>query len=107
MGKVKEKFLDFRDDTLDFVDNHRLGLIISSIIAIALLAFIVFRMLTYSTTSIIISTADETLGEIVGTNAKYIDYKATARNSKTGDSMGNVTWEVDGGHTEDNGDGTS
>lgn len=106
MGRVKEKFLDFRDDTLDFVDNHRLGLIILSLIAIALLAYIVFRMLTYSTTSIIISTADETLGEIVGTNAKYIDYKATARNSKTGDSMGNVTWEVDGGHTEDNGDGT-
>ena len=106
MGKLKDKFLDFRDDTLDFVDNHRLGLIIISIIAIVLLAYIAFRLFTFSTTSIIISSADPNVGEIIGTNASYVDYKATSRNSKKGDSNGKVTWEADAGYVQENEDGT-
>ncbi len=106
MGKLKESFLDFRDDTLDFVDNHRVGLIIVSIIAVMLLSYLVFRMLTYSTTSILISSADESVGEIIATNARYVDYKATARNSKTGDSLPNVEWSADAGRIEQNEDGT-
>ena len=106
MGKLKDKFLDFRDDTLDFVDNHRLGLIIISIIAIVLLAYIAFRLFTFSTTSIIISSADPNVGEIIGTNDSYVDYKATSRNSKKGDSNGKVTWEADAGYVQENEDGT-
>ena len=33
MDNFKESLLDFRDDTLDFIDDHRKSLIIISIIA--------------------------------------------------------------------------
>ena len=37
MDNFKESLLDFRDDTLDFIDDHRKSLIIISIVAIVLL----------------------------------------------------------------------
>ena len=37
MNNLKDFFLDFRDDTLDFIDDDRKGLIISSFILILLL----------------------------------------------------------------------
>ena len=37
MDNFKDFFLDLRDDTLDFIDDHRKMLIIISIVAIILL----------------------------------------------------------------------
>ena len=37
MDNLKDFFLDFRDDTLDFIDDHRKALIIASFIMIFLL----------------------------------------------------------------------
>ena len=34
MNNFKETLLDFRDDTLDFIDNHRSGFIIMCFLAI-------------------------------------------------------------------------
>lgn len=99
MDNLKDFFLDFRDDTLDFIDDHRKGLIIISFIAILILIGLMIVLILFTPEKIVISNADEESGNIIGTKARTLDFKASA--TKNGDSVeSSFEWEVNGGRLE-------
>lgn len=100
-------FLDLRDDILDFIDNHRKGLIIISFIAIIILIAIMVMMIMLSPVKITITNADTELGEVVGTKASTLYFYATSKkNGEVVDTKG-FKWEVSGGIVEVNEDGVA
>ena len=106
MNNLKDFFLDFRDDTLDFIDDHRKGLIISSFILILLLIGIMIMFIVFMPVKITISNADKETGNIIGTKAKVLEYTATAK--KYNDPINaNFKWEVSGGYVSVNEQGVA
>lgn len=104
MGNLKDFFLDFRDDTLDFIDDHRKGLIIVSFLAVLILIGLMVALIMFTPEKIVISIADEELGNIIGTKARVLEFKAVA--NKNGEVVeSNIEWKVDGGRVEINEDG--
>ena len=55
MDNLKDFFLDLRDDTLDFIDDHRKGLIIVSFIAILLLIGLMIMFIMFTPVKITIA----------------------------------------------------
>ena len=55
MNNFKETLLDFRDDTLDFIDNHRRGLIIMCFLAIFVLLGVIILLMMMDPVKITIS----------------------------------------------------
>ncbi len=105
MNNFKESLLDFRDDTLDFIDDHRKSLIIISIIAIVLLIALMIIFIVFQPVKITISNVDQELGDIIATKAKTLELKATAqKNNEVLES--DFEWEVSAGNLEYNEDGT-
>ena len=65
MDNFKETLLDFRDDTLDFIDDHRKSLIIISIVAIVLLIGLIIFFILFQPVKITIANVDQELGNII------------------------------------------
>lgn len=100
-------FLDLRDDILDFIDNHRKGLIIGSFIVILLLIALMVMLIMFSPVKITIANADTEMGEIVGTKASTLYFYATSKkNGEVIDTKG-FKWEVSGGTVEVSEDGVA
>ena len=100
-------FLDLRDDILDFIDNHRKGLIIGSFLIILLLIALMVMLIMFSPVKITIANADTELGEVVGTKASTLYFYATSKkNGEVIDTKG-FKWEVSGGNVEVSEDGVA
>lgn len=106
MSNFKESLLDFRDDTLDFIDNHRKGLIIMCFLAIFILLGVVILIMMMDPVKVTISNVDNTMGEIVATKARSIELKATAQRNNEVVDVQQFEWEVSGGKVKLNEDGT-
>ena len=74
MDNLKDFFLDFRDDTLDFIDDHRKGLIITSFLAVLILIGLMIVLIMFTPEKIVISSADQELGNIIGTKARVLEF---------------------------------
>ena len=99
MNNFKDFFLDLRDDTLDFIDDHRKGLIIISFIAILLLIGLMIIFILMTPVKITIANADTEIGNIIGTKARSLQYTASAQ--KYGEPIDSTfTWEVSAGSVE-------
>lgn len=99
MNNFKDFFLDLRDDTLDFIDDHRKALIIISFIAILLLIGLMVVFILMTPVKITIANADTETGNIIGTKARTMQYTASAQ--KYGEPIDSTfTWEVSGGSVE-------
>ena len=96
MDNLKDFFLDFRDDTLDFIDDHRKGLIITSFLAVLILIGLMIVLIMFTPEKIVISSADQELGNIIGTKARVLDFKAVA-NKNGKDIESTFEWKVVGG----------
>lgn len=92
---MNESLLDFRDDLLDFIDDHKKGVIITIIIIVVILLLVLVGLLNYEPTRITISNANPEQTEIIGTKAKEVTLKAQAVTGTEGN--GKVTWETDYG----------
>ena len=66
MDNLKYFFLDLRDDILDFIDDHRTGLIIFSIIAIFLLIALMVVFVVFAPAKIVISNVNTDIGNVIG-----------------------------------------
>lgn len=99
MDNLKDFFLDFRDDTLDFIDDHRKGLIITSFLAVLILIGLMIVLIMFTPEKIVISSADQELGNIIGTKARVLEFKAVA-NKNGKDIESTFEWKVDGGRVE-------
>lgn len=99
MDNLKDFFLDFRDDTLDFIDDHRKGLIIISFLAVLILIGLMIVLIMFNPVKIVISNANDELGNIIGTKARVLEFKAVA-NKNGKDIESNFQWEVNGGRVE-------
>ena len=106
MNNFKETLLDFRDDTLDFIDNHRRGLIIMCFLAIFVLLGVIILLMMMDPVKITISNVDDKMGEIIGTRARSIELKATAYKNNELMEDQQFTWEVSGGKVKLQEDGT-
>ena len=96
MDNLKYFFLDLRDDILDFIDDHRTGLIIFSIIAIFLLIALMVVFVVFAPAKIVISNVNTDIGNVIGTKAREIQYVATAKkNNQILNSS--FKWEVSDG----------
>ena len=105
MDNLKDFFLDFRDDTLDFIDDHRKALIIASFIMIFLLIMLMIVFIMFTPVKITISNSDEELGNVVATKARVMEYQAVAK--KFNDVVNtSFKWEVSAGMLDINEDGT-
>lgn len=105
MDNLKDFFLDFRDDTLDFIDDHRKALIIASFIMIFLLIMLMIVFIMFAPVKITISNSDEELGNVVATKARVMEYQAVAK--KFNDVVNtSFKWEVSAGMLDINEDGT-
>lgn len=78
MNNITDFFLDLRDDILDFVDDHRKGLIIGSFIVIILLIAVLVMCILFTPVKITISNADEEAGNIIATKAQTLEFSALA-----------------------------
>lgn len=105
MDNLKDFFLDFRDDALDFIDDHRKALIISSFIMIFLLIILMIVFIMFTPVKITISNSDKELGNVVATKARVLEYQAVAK--KYNDVINtSFKWEVSAGMLNINEDGT-
>lgn len=105
MNDLKYKLLDFRDDLLDFIDDHRKALIIGSFITIFLLIVLIIVFVVFAPVKITISNVDENLGNVIGTKTEVLEYKAIAqKNNKLVNTS--FEWEVSDGKLTVNEDGT-
>ncbi len=99
MDNLKDFFLDFRDDTLDFIDNHRKGLIIFSFIAILILIGLMMLFIMMSPVKITISNVDKEIGNIIATKGKVLEFEAVATEyNKPVEST--FKWETSAGRIE-------
>lgn len=96
MDNLKDFFLDLRDDTLDFIDDHRKGLIIVSFIAILLLIGLMIMFIMFTPVKITIANADKEVGNIIGTKARVLQYTASAKKYNEPIST-TFKWEVSAG----------
>lgn len=106
MNNFKETLLDFRDDTLDFIDNHRRGLIIMCFLAIFVLLGLIILLMMMDPVKVTISNVDNTMGEIIGTKARSLEFKAVAYKNNELMEVQEFQWEVSGGKVELQEDGT-
>lgn len=106
MNNFKETLLDFRDDTLDFIDNHRRGLIIMCFLAIFVLLGLIILLMMMDPVKITISNVDNKMGEIIGTKARSLELKAVAYKNNELMEVQEFQWEVSGGKVELQEDGT-
>lgn len=105
MDNFKETLLDFRDDTLDFIDDHRKSLIIISIVAIVVLIGLIIFFILFQPVKITIANVDQELGNIIGTKTRTLELRAIAqKNNEVIQS--NFEWEVSAGSLDYNEDGT-
>ncbi|MBO5476979.1 MAG: VWA domain-containing protein [Clostridia bacterium] len=105
MNNFKETLLDFRDDTLDFIDEHRLPIIIISILLVILIVGGIILKVVLSPVKVVISNANTEMGNIIGTKAKTLEFTAVAKkNSKVLEAA--FEWEVSGGKIQLNEDGS-
>ena len=99
MDNFKDFFLDLRDDTLDFIDDHRKMLIIISIVAIILLIGLMILFIVLTPVKITISNADTEIGNVIATKARSMQYTASAQ--RYGNAIESTfTWEVSAGTVE-------
>lgn len=98
-------FLDLRDDFLDFIDNHRKGLIIGSFLIVILLIALMVVLIVLGPVKISIINADTELGEVVGTKASTLYFRAEAKKNGELTASDGFKWEVSGGTVEVNEDG--
>ncbi len=106
MDNFKEALLDFRDDTLDFIDDNRKKLIIISFIAIIILLLLIILIVIFNPVKITISNVNEEMGNIIGTRASELELKAIAKKNGSELKDAKIEWSVDAGKVIDNGDGT-
>ncbi len=101
-----DKFLDFRDDLLDFIDYNRGKIIIISLVLVIVLGIALFFLLTYEPERITISTITEDGTQIVGTKARELKFSAS---NKSGEAVtaDNIEWTVEAGLVTEEPDGTA
>lgn len=105
MDDFKYKLLDFRDDVLDFIDDHRKALIIGSFVTIFILIIFIIIFVVFAPIKITISNVDDNIGNVVGTKTDILEYKAIAhKNNKIVNT--NFDWEVSAGKLIYNEDGS-
>lgn len=96
MNDLMYFFLDLRDDILDFIDDHRTAITISSIILAILLIAIIILYILFAPIKINIYNSDPNFDNIIGTKATSLQYSAIAK--KNGKTLNlNYKWEVSAG----------
>ena len=106
MSNFTDTLLDIRDDILDFVDDHRKGLIIFSFIAIFLLIGLMIVFILMNPVNITIINANSEVGKIIGTKTRVLDLQAVAQKYNTPIEGATFEWEVSAGKLDINQDGT-
>ena len=90
-------FLDLRDDILDFIDNNRNKLIVFSIVAIVVLIGVIIAMFVLGPVKITISSANEEVGDVIGTKASTLTFKAVSKKNGEVINTKGFKWEVSAG----------
>lgn len=104
MNDLKETLLDFRDDTLDFLDNYKIPII--GVLVGLLLIVIIIKVIIFFKIDIDIISSDSSVGNIVGANTDYVDLKAVYKNRNSTTAIEDITWSTEDGTLEENDDGT-
>ena len=102
MGNLIDTLLDFRDDFLDFYDDHKPLFIISVVLIVLLLVGGIVAYSIFAPVKIRIYSANEEVGDLLATKADSVTYYAIAtRKGKQLDV--DFSWSVDSGTVvEDN-----
>ena len=102
MGNLIDTLLDFRDDFLDFYDDHKPLFIISVVLIVLLLVGGIVAYNIFAPVKIRIYSANEEVGDLLATKADSVTYYAIAtRKGKQLDV--DFSWSVDSGTVvEDN-----
>lgn len=103
MGNFTDTLLDLRDDFLDFVDDHRTLATLMTILAVLIIVAGIAFSILYKPVKITIVNANPDEGEIYGTRAFKLDFKANVVNA---DNIEDIEWDVSGGGVNKNSDGS-